>query len=350
MTNFIFRNNIETELKQIISNYQEDKIFVLCDENTAKYCYPKIEAFLPVRSEMISVPAGEKSKNINTALFLWRHLNSKQADRKSLLINLGGGMITDLGGFVASTYKRGIDFLNIPTTLLAQVDASIGGKTGIDLDDFKNIVGVFSNPVSVIISADFLTTLDTRQIMSGFAEMIKHSLIFSKSSWSKIKSINPEQIDFDFLQILIKESVDIKNDFVKQDPYEKLGIREALNFGHTIGHAVETFLNKKGVQIFHGEAVAIGMISELFISNKILGFNFERLFEISEYLATHFRSFDIAYDDYEEIIQIMRHDKKNKNNEIIFTLLKDIGDYALDQRCSVDEIIQSLNFYYQVRK
>ena len=344
-----FAQNINDDLKSIIKKYSDDKIFVLVDDNTFQYCFPLIKGAFLKEPILIEIPAGEKMKNIETVKFLWDFLSNHNADRNSLLINLGGGVITDMGGFVASTFQRGIDFLNIPTTILAQVDASVGGKTGVNLNGLKNQIGLFKQPVKNIISSDFLRTLPTREITAGFVEIVKHALISSTEEWQKIKVINPEKINIENIQKIIEESIKIKTDFVQSDPLEK-GRREALNFGHTIGHAVETYISRKGISILHGEAVAIGLIAELFLSNKIFSLDFKKLFEIVEYLATFFTSFELAYEDYEQIYEIMKHDKKNRNNQIRFTLLKDVGEVAIGQMCEKETIFEALNFYFQVKK
>jgi len=349
MNNLIFSENLFEELSSFLSEKSTKKIFVLCDENTKKHCYPLIQdAFLQKPVE-ITIPVGEKSKNIDLVQQVWRNLTKKNADRQSLLINIGGGKVTDLGGFAAGTYQRGIDYVNIPTSLLAQIDASVGGKTGVNFDDLKNQIGLFNQPIVVFIASKFLKTLPQRELISGMAEMIKHSLLDSQEAWNKIKRIYPEKTDFTYLQTLIKESVEFKMKIVESDPLEK-GNREALNFGHTVGHAIETFFNRRNIEILHGEAVAIGMICELFLSNKVLSFNFKKLFEVSEYLATYFKSFKIDYNIYDEIYEIMKHDKKNKQDSIRFTLLKDIGDFEINQQCSKEDIFEALNFYFQVQK
>ncbi len=345
---YLFSDKFD-ELKTYLSDYQQDKIFILTDENTFTHCLPLLVNSLNTEPIAIQIPAGESSKNIDTAVFIWNFLTNHNADRNSLLINLGGGMITDLGGFVAGTFKRGIDFINIPTSLLAQVDAAIGGKNGINLNNYKNLIGLFNPPKLVYINPVFLKTLPKRHLRSGYAEVIKHALINDTATWKKIKAIDPENIDFNYLKIIIEESVRIKMKIVEQDPSEK-GIREALNFGHTIGHAVETFLTRKNIDILHGEAVAIGMITELFLSNKKFTFDFHKLFEIAEYISTHYPAFKIEYDDYEEIYEIMKHDKKNKENKIRFTLLKDFGNFATNQTVAKEDVIQALNFYYQIKR
>lgn len=349
MNNLIFVEDIENELAEFFKQYSFKKIFVLVDDNTFQFCYPLIQNSLPDSHVVITIPFGEKSKTLEFVNYIWEKLSQNVADRKSLLINLGGGMITDIGGFVAGTYQRGIDFINIPTTLLAQIDASVGGKTGFNLNNLKNQIGIFNFPVAVFISSQFIKTLPQREFISGLAEMIKHAILSSKDSWERLKLVNPEKIDSENLQLLIKESINIKLAIVESDPFEK-GNREALNFGHTIGHAIETFFNRRNITILHGEAVAIGLIAELFISNKIASFNYLNLFDVAEFLATYFKSFNIEYDDYNELIDIMKHDKKNKNNSIIFTLLNDFGKFEIGKNCSDEEIVEALNFYFQIKK
>ncbi len=346
--NILIAKNIKSELSELLADFSEEKIFVLTDSNTFIHCLPKIENIFKKKPIIKKIPAGEKSKNIESVYSIWEFLIDNKADRNSLLLNLGGGVITDLGGFAASTFKRGIKYINIPTSLLAMVDAAIGGKNGINFKKYKNQIGIFNN-ADVLIFTKFLETLPQRHLRSGFAEMIKHSLLDSTKTWEKISSVNPQNIDLDYLQILIKESINIKLKIIKSDPFEK-GLRKALNFGHTIGHSLETYFSSKNIDILHGEAVAIGLISELFLSNKVFTFNFMKLFEITEYLATYFPSYKINYDDYNEILNIMHQDKKNRNDEIRFSLLERIGKIHINQICSNEDIFQSLNFYYQVKK
>jgi len=345
----IYEKNFLEKLNVFLKSYKNEKIFILVDANTKLFCLNKIAACFHNTPIVIEIPTGEKNKNINTAILIWNFLSTNNADKNSLLINLGGGVITDIGGFIASTYQRGMDFINIPTTVLAQIDASIGGKNGINLNNIKNQIGVITLPKLTFISSDFLQTLPQEEILAGFAEMVKHALISSEFNWKKIKAINPEKLDFQQLSYLIKDSIEIKLKIVEKDLYEK-GYRKALNFGHTIGHAIETFFSRKNIDIIHGQAVAIGIIAEIFISNKILNFDFQKLFEITEYVATYFKSFTIDIEHYDEIYSIMKHDKKNKDNQIYFSLLKNIGEVEIDKTCEKDDIIQALNFYYQLKK
>ena len=346
--NFFFNNeNFSDHLISIIRNYNSDKIFILADNNTFKYCYPLIEHVFLQPPFILKIESGEQAKKIGTIEKLWSKLLELNADRKSLLINLGGGVVSDIGGFVASTFKRGISFINIPTTLLSMVDAAIGGKNGINFYNFKNIIGTFSNPQAVIINSEFLKTLPKEHLISGFAEVVKHSLLDSESAWHKVKYINFDEPDFEYLSLIIKESASFKQKIVESDPKEK-GVREILNFGHTFGHAIESLFKNKNKEIQHGEAVAIGIICELFLSNKILNFDFQILFEISEFIAKTFPIYKIEYDDYDLIYDFMKQDKKNKDNKIHFTLLEKIGSPIINQTCEKDEIFQALNFYFQM--
>ncbi|MCX6296422.1 MAG: 3-dehydroquinate synthase, partial [Bacteroidetes bacterium] len=260
------------------------KLFILVDENSLKYCYPqlveKIELFK--EGEIIEIDSGEESKTIDVCIQIWNALSEYGADRRSLFVNIGGGVISDMGGFIASTFKRGIDFINIPTTLLSQVDASIGGKVGVDMNHLKNEIGLFNNPAAVFINSRFLNTLDKRQVLSGFAEMIKHALIADANYW--IKVTNADFADLASFDELIKTSVHIKNTIVLEDPKEQ-NIRKVLNFGHTIGHAVETLSLEQQTKshLFHGEAVAVGMVCEAYLSHKICKLSKNNLDEITQF-------------------------------------------------------------------
>jgi len=345
----IITDNIVNELELILNNYQLEKIFILVDENTEKNCFPLISAAFKNTPNIVKIESGEDMKNIDTAMDIWNYLSKNGSDRKSLIINLGGGVITDLGGFVASSFKRGIDFINIPTTLLAQIDASIGGKTGINLNNLKNEIGFFSSPKYVLISPQFLKTLDNRQIIAGFAEMLKHVLIYDIKAWENLKNFDLKKIDYRFLKILMEESIEIKKYFVENDPHEA-GIREALNFGHTFGHAIETFFINKKIDILHGEAVAMGMICELYLSNKMMNLEIKKMLETIGFIIDNFKYYDIKPNDYDEIYELMKHDKKNKNNTIRFALLSDIGKVEIGQVCSQNDIYQALGFYFQIMR
>jgi 3-dehydroquinate synthase len=322
------------------------KIFILVDENSLKYCYPplveKIEPFED--AEIIEIDSGEESKNIDVCVQIWSALSEYGADRKSLFVNIGGGVIGDMGGFIAGTFKRGIDFINIPTTLLAQVDASIGGKVGVDLHHLKNEIGMFNDPAAVFISCSFLNTLDKRQILSGFAEVIKHALIADGNYWKKVQQA--DFADLDSFDELITTSIHIKNTIVTEDPRER-GIRKTLNFGHTVGHALETFFleqeNKE--DLLHGEAIAAGMICEAFLSHKICRLPAEELKEITEFILGKYRPAKMEENDFHRLIELMRHDKKNEKGEINFSLLSEIGKCEINKKAKADQIIGALKYY-----
>ena len=307
-----------------VSSYS--KIAILVDENTKRDCLyklPKIE-----KSLIIEIPSGEENKNISTCSVIWEKLTENQLDRNSLLIILGGGVIGDMGGFCASTYKRGIDFIQIPTTLLAMVDSSVGGKLGVDFKDLKNQIGVFNNPKSVLIDPEFLKTLPENELKSGFAEVVKHALIADKDLWNKITSTPFANLDW---QEIITISMDIKNNIVLSDPLEN-GERKKLNFGHTYGHAIESYYLEKGTPILHGEAVFMGMILEIDLSS----ISEEEKQEIKNFILSNFSlPFTPKKSD---ILSNLVNDKKNKEGKINFSLLNKIGDGSIDHLFSIDEL------------
>jgi len=348
-TKIIITEDITNDLTKILSNYAEDKIYVLLDENTEKYCFPLIANVFANKPNIVKIQSGEEMKNIDTAMDIWNYLSKNGSDRKSLIINLGGGVISDLGGFVASSFKRGINFINIPTTLLAQIDAAIGGKNGINFNNLKNEIGFFSSPKYILIASEFLKTLESRQIIAGFAEMLKHSLIYDIKTWENIKNFNLKKIDFRFLKILMEESILIKKYYVETDPHEA-NIREALNFGHTFGHAIESFFINKEINILHGEAIAMGLICELYLSNKILNLNVKKMLDVIGFIIDNYKYYEIKPNDYDAIYELMKHDKKNKNNEIRFALLSDIGKVEVGQVCTKNDIYQALGFYFQIMR
>lgn len=334
-----FQNSL-AEIGKFIENGSYSKVFVLVDTNTEKHCLPIVKPYLPKDYDIIEIDPGEENKNIDFCIGVWKMLLDFGAERNSLLINLGGGVITDMGGFAASTYKRGIDFVQVPTTLLSQVDASVGGKTGIDLDHVKNIIGTFTQPKAVFIDTEFLKTLDKSQLISGYAEMIKHGLIADKAYFQQLKLADPLNVAPE----AVYRSVEIKNEVVTEDPFEK-GRRKTLNFGHTVGHAVETCsLTDKIFPLLHGEAIAVGMICEAWLSHKINGLSAAELEEIIDAITTIFPR-SIISDNNDELLAVMRNDKKNDQQRIGFALLSKVG--ACDFNIFVDEelIIQSLGFY-----
>ena len=323
------------------ANYS--KVFILVDENTNKHCLPQFSAQLDkvFDFEVIEIESGEAYKNIDTCTQVWEVLSELNADRRSLLINLGGGVITDLGGFVASTFRRGIDFINVPTTLLAMVDASIGGKTGVDLGTLKNQIGVIREPVMVLVITPFLRTLEERQWLSGYAEMLKHGLIDSEPHWEMLRQVGP----FDNIDDLIRESIEIKNRVVIQDPTEK-NLRKILNFGHTLGHAIESYFLEKDKYnpILHGEAIVVGMILESYLSHKLLGLETFQLEDIKSTLNKRFHNIEFTEEDIKEILELLIFDKKNTHGNINFVLLRHIGEAIIDNR--VPEALFSEAFVY----
>ncbi len=337
-------------LNNKIEELNPSKIFILVDTNTEKYCLP---LFLNKKTfnntfEILNIPDGEINKNITTCSILWERLSEFKADRNCLIINLGGGVITDLGGFVASTFKRGVCFINIPTTLLAMVDASVGGKNGVDLGLLKNQIGIINNPEMVLVDIDFLKTLPKNQIDSGFAEMLKHGLIHSKSYWDKLKVFN----EFNTKQIedLIWESILIKNEVITADPFEK-NLRKTLNYGHTLGHAIESYSlgNNEFPSLLHGEAIAIGMILSTYISNKKLGFPEAVLIDISEHINKMFTKVFFEKEEINSIIELLIFDKKNKNGKVLFVLLNDIGKHQIDCEVSNQLIFEAFDYYINLK-
>jgi 3-dehydroquinate synthase len=339
----IYFNDALTEVARFIEQGKYSRFFVLTDENTATHCLPLLRGKLgdDADFDLIEINAGEESKDIDFCIGVWKMLIDFGADRKSLLINLGGGVVSDLGGFAASTFKRGIDFVHVPTTLLSQVDASVGGKTGIDIDSIKNIIGTFTQPKAVFIEYEFLKTLPARQILSGTAEMLKHGLICDAEYWNFLKESDLSQPTAE----MVYRSVAIKNKVVIEDPHER-NIRKSLNFGHTIGHAVETYsLINDEDSLSHGEAIAIGMICEAYLSYKKAGLTLDELNEITDVLMELYPFYQLRDEMNDELIEIMKKDKKNQGGNINCTLLSSIGQFSIDNICTADELIESLQFY-----
>lgn len=333
---------ISDSLVEFLNQNDYSHIAVLVDENTQKHCLGKILPFLPKKSTKIVIKSGEGNKHLGTCEKVWEAMTKANMDRHGLLINLGGGVIGDLGGFCASTYKRGIDFIQIPTTVLAQVDASVGGKLGIDFHGFKNHIGVFQLPKTVLIDPDFTHTLDWREKRSGYAEIIKHCLIRDADQWFKISKQDWNTVD---IATLVNHSVEIKKAVVAEDPKEA-GLRKILNFGHTLGHAVETYLLDKGKRrILHGEAVAVGMITEAFLSYQRGLISLEELASIEAYLFETYGKVQIAENEIPAIIDLTLQDKKNKGNEVRFSLLTGIGDCGYDIPVSKAEMKKALGYY-----
>ncbi len=340
----IISEQLEHTLAEAISECEHDKLFVLVDETTATCCLPLVEKFACLsQAERIVIDAGDKNKNVAMLMRVWNILSTHGATRHTLLINIGGGMVTDLGGFAASTFKRGINYINIPTTLLAMVDASVGGKTGVNFVGLKNEIGVFSNAKSVILDTNFLQTLDTENMLSGYAEMLKHGLISNEKMLGELLSFDIEHPDLDQLKRMVAESVAVKQRIVTDDPTEQ-GIRKALNLGHTAGHAFESFaLKHKGV--LHGYAVAWGLICELYLSAIKTGFPTDKMHQTVQFIRDHYGKMSITCDDYPTLLELMTHDKKNTAGVINFTLLGGVGNILINQTATKDEIFESFDFY-----
>ena len=301
------------------------------------------------KAHVISIAPTDTNKNLDSLSHVWRELEAGGATRHSLLLNLGGGMVTDLGGFAASTFKRGIEFINLPTTLLAMVDASVGGKTGINFNGLKNEIGVFNEARYVIMDTEFLRTLDTNNLLSGYAEMLKHGLISNETIWAELLNFDLQAPDYKRLQTMLGQSVKVKQNVVKADPLEK-GLRKALNLGHTFGHAFESFSLQHAAEqqtepLLHGYAVAFGLICELYLSAKKAGFPTEKLYQTVRFVRENYGTLPITCDHYDTLINLMQHDKKNVKGKINFTLLANIGDVRINQTATTEEIKEALDFF-----
>lgn len=339
----LISTDLKSALADFFSQHNYTAIAVIVDENTHEHCYPLVRDFLPEHI-VIEIKSGEEEKNLTTCHTIWSALTNNQFDRKGLVINLGGGVIGDMGGFAAATYKRGVEFMNLPTTLLAQVDASVGGKLGIDFDGFKNHIGMFKNPERVFINVDFLKTLSAREVRSGYAEVIKHALIADATYWPILISRSFDTQDFGKH---VKHSVMVKRKVVTDDPEEK-GYRKILNFGHTIGHAVETkYLTRETGRLLHGEAIAIGMIAESFLSTKLTALSQSEMNEIVDYIMSVYDCQMIVENDFEEIVQNTYQDKKNVGKIVKASLLSEIGTCEFDIAISKEDVLESLDFYNQ---
>ena len=344
----IISQDIEHDLAQAIAETEHDRVFVLTDDITQECCLPKVAVlFAKHNATTITIRHDDTNKTLATLADVWTALQRGGATRHSLLVNLGGGMVTDLGGFAAATFKRGINFINIPTTLLAMVDAAVGGKTGINFGGLKNEVGAFANARYVIVNTCFLDTLDTANLCSGYAEMLKHSLISNAQMWAEHVNFDILQPDLAELQRMVAASIAVKERIVADDPHEH-GIRKALNFGHTIGHALEEFSMQQSTPppgaLLHGYAVAFGLIGELYISARKAGFPTARLHQTARFIRENYGAVAFTCDDYPTLLNLMRHDKKNTADTINFTLLHDIGDIRINQTATDEEIREALDF------
>ena len=340
----IISNQLEQILSEEIAACKADHTFILTDETTLRLCLPVVSSYACLQgARTITIKAGDTHKDLESISHVWNELQRMGATRHSLLINLGGGMVTDLGGFAASTFKRGISFINIPTTLLSMVDASVGGKTGINFGGLKNEIGVFNNASCVILDTIFLQTLDEENILSGYAEMLKHGLISTEEHWAELMNFDIEKPNLKELGDLVAKSVQVKERIVTEDPTEK-GIRKALNLGHTVGHAFESLaLQRKPV--LHGYAVAWGLVCELYLSVAKTSFPVDKMRQMTRFIFEHYGRMSITCDDYPALLELMTHDKKNTGSDINFTLLGGIGDIRINQTATKEEIEEALDFY-----
>lgn len=344
MQKVIKSDNLNIDLNEVLNNIRFDKLFVLTDSNTDRLCFPHIATNQKVsEASKIIIKAGDNNKNIESLTHIWQHLSEHGATRHSLMINLGGGMLTDIGGFAAATFKRGIKFINIPTTLLGAVDAAVGGKTGINFSGLKNEIGAFAPAETVLIDSVFFKSLDSQNLLSGYAEMIKHGLIDCDKVWIDILAFDMENIDYNKLRELTVTSVSIKERIVELDPFEH-GIRKALNLGHTIGHAFESLSYDINKPIQHGYAVAWGIICELYLSLKICNFPQDKLRKTVNFIKENYHGFLYDCHQYEKLYEYMKHDKKNESDTINFTLLSDIGQIEINQTASKEDIFESIDF------
>ena len=334
-----FNNDGYLKLQELIYKLKYSNVFVLVDENTEVKCLKVLLSKLNQKFSVIKIKSGEENKNLSTCNYVWSFLNNSKADRKSLLINLGGGVITDMGGFIASTFKRGIDFVNIPTTLLSIIDASIGSKTGVNFNQLKNNIGTFTDPKLVIIDKKYLETLDEKNLKSGYAEIFKHSLISGKLF---VKLLNDPKTIYN--HEIIYNSINVKNNIVLRDR-EESNLRKSLNFGHTIGHAYESLKMKKKDKLLHGEAIAAGMIIELYLSHIVLNFPKKTVNECNKHLGLFFKKIKTTDLEIDQLFRLMEFDKKNYKNEINFVLLNEVGSFKTDVNVSREKITEAIKYY-----
>ncbi|WP_026950365.1 3-dehydroquinate synthase [Algoriphagus mannitolivorans] len=341
----IFAPDAASALAQVFEELTFSKLVVLTDTNTQKHCLPRIQNALPENSAFLCVSPGEIHKNLETCTEIWSQMTELALDRKTLMLNLGGGVIGDMGGFCASIYKRGIRFINLPTTLLSQVDASVGGKLGVDFRGLKNHLGVFNEPETVLIAAEFLETLPKEELRSGYAEIIKHGLIHDAAYFNSLKTSNWESQSW---EDLIQKSVAIKKTVVTADPKEN-GLRKILNFGHTIGHAFESYFLDSANHLLHGEAIALGMIAEGYLSVKKCGMSSEDLEILTKTLLGIYGKVNFDLNQLDPILDLCIQDKKNEGNTLMFSLLKSIGDCTYNIPVTREEILEAIQFYHDLK-
>ncbi len=342
----LFSEKAYSDLQLLLNTASYSSVFILVDTNTKKYCLPLFLEYFPElkRSPVLKINAGEEDKNLETCKWVWQQLSNLGADRKSLLINLGGGVVSDLGGFVAATFKRGIDFINVPTTLLSMVDASVGGKNGVDLGGLKNQIGIITHPKMVIIDSQYLNSLPENEYKSGYAEMLKHGIIRDKDYFeelSEYKSLRKSNIE-DY----IHHSVKIKNTVVTEDLYES-NLRKILNFGHTLGHAIETYCltHSKKTSLLHGEAIAIGMITEAYLATQLSNLDMTAAEKIKDVFLKIFPKVIFSEEDLASILDLLKYDKKNSHGKVKFVLLYDIGQPAIDVEVKPELFAEAFEFY-----
>ena len=337
--------NLQQTLSAAVRKVEHDRLFVLTDETTRRLCWPLVsEMPCMAEAQMMTIGATDENKTLESLTHVWRCLQEGGATRHSLMVNLGGGMVTDLGGFAASTFKRGIAYINVPTTLLSMVDASVGGKTGINFGGLKNEVGVFNCALTVILDAEFLHTLDYENLASGYAEMLKHGLISTEENWAELLRFDLQRVDYRALGRLVAKSVAIKERIVEEDPLEH-GIRKALNLGHTVGHAFESLAMAEERTVLHGYAVAWGLVCELYLSAKRVGFPADKLRQTMAFVRDTYGAFAFTCKHYDRLYELMTHDKKNTAGQVNFTLLGDVGDIRINQTATREEIMDMLDFY-----
>ena len=340
----LYTHDIVPTLDACLRDKKYDRIFLLDDTVTHVHCLPLLSAWVEERGvEVLTMEAGDVAKNLDTLSSIWQQLTEKEASRHSLLINLGGGVVTDLGGFAAATFKRGIDFINIPTTLLSMVDAAVGGKTGINFAGLKNEIGAFRSAVDVIVDTTFLRTLDNENICSGYAEMLKHALLHNAAMWAEHLEQDLQHPDYEALARLVQQSIEVKERIVGEDPHEK-GLRKALNLGHTFGHAFESLALSQGSPVLHGYAVAWGIVCELYLSSVLLGFPSAHFHPTVRFIRETYGQFSFTCKDYDRLLDYIRHDKKNVGGQTNFTLLASIGQIRLDCHANRDLICEALDF------
>lgn len=345
-TEVIFSQNAAADLEALVRRAAVpfDKVFVLTDETTHRLCRPLLAASVILgQAADIVVGATDTNKNLTTLADVWKALSEGGASRRSLLVCLGGGMVTDLGGFAASTFKRGIAFVNVPTTLLSMVDAAVGGKTGINFNGLKNEIGAFSDSLAVVVDTAFLRTLDGMNLRSGYAEMLKHALLSNDAMWAAHLRYDLSAPDYARLQEMVAESIAVKERIVAADPHER-GLRKSLNLGHTAGHALESLALAERRPVLHGYAVAWGMVCELYLSTALAGFPESKLRQTAAYIREHYGTFSFDCHHYEQLYAFMLHDKKNAGGAVNFSLLADVGQVRLDSHATKEQIFEAFDF------